>query len=129
MFEQEGIVRTDGVKINARGAGWKCREMTVGVQRLTLVTPAENVEGELAANNEPAGTDDKVGDVEGVGETEVVTGDDVETSDDKGHVTSREIKNLEVPSWMRPASASRSCCFSIVNHSTLQGLNMGLWIK
>ena len=123
MYEQEGIVRTVGVKIGARGTGWKCKEMTVGVQRLALVTPAEKVDEELAVHASPVNVNNDV--VEKGGEVN----EEVMEVEEEEHVTSREIKNLEVPAWMRPVSASRSSCMSIVNHSALQGLNMELWME
>jgi hypothetical protein len=128
VYKQGDIVRTVGVKFGARGPGWKCKEMTVGVQRLTLVTPAENVQGELAAHANPVSVNNDELE-ESVDMTEVVTEGEDESCIDEKEVTCRELKNLEVPSWMRPASESRSCFMSIVNHSTLQGLNMGLWVE
>ena len=55
--------------------------------------------------------------------------DEEDICDDEKQITSRELKSLEVPAWMRPASASRSSCMSIVNQSPLQRLNMGMWMK
>ena len=122
VYKQGDIVRTVDVKIGARGAGGKCREMTVGVQRLSLVTPVESIEKELTRHVDQG---ENVG--EGDVDNEEVMENGVETSEEVSG--SREIRNLEVPNWMKPANSSRSCCFSIMNHSTLQGLNMGLWVK
>ena len=48
-FKEEGIVRTVRIKLGGRELKhFRCKDMTVGVQRLVLVTPVESIEREIA---------------------------------------------------------------------------------
>ena len=106
--------------------------MKVGIQRLALVTPAEKVQEELATfaddHDEDAvgaygGVSDEVSEaVEVIGD-EVLNRDVEELGPKK---TARELKTLEVPSWMKPTGNRRFSLNSIVSYSSLKGLNLGL---
>ena len=50
VFMEADIVRALKIKLGARERKhFKCKEMTVGVQRLVLITPMESIEKEVAA--------------------------------------------------------------------------------
>ena len=92
--------------------------MEVGVQRLTLVTPAEKVQQEVSSYGGEA-TDVSVGD-------QAVNLSDLSSSSNaaKDFKDSREVINLKVPSWMKPSSDKRTQLNSIVSYATLQGLKL-----
>ena len=105
VIKQEGIVRSVVVKLGIRGKDTKCREMRVGVQRLVLVTPVEKLSEELGENNAVEQVKLPVKDTESIKVT-------------------KELKDLEVPDWMKPSSSSRGRVTSVIGYSTIQGLNL-----
>ena len=122
MEEKEGIVRNVVVRLGLRGQDVVCREMRIGVQRLTLVTPVEKVDEETSDNiscqieeiehdiNYIDASDEEVKEVDDI--------DDLKST--------RELRDLQVPSWMKPTGARRSSLNSVMSYSTLQGLNLGV---
>ena len=110
IIKHEEIVRSVVVKLGIRGKESKCREMRVGVQRLVLVTPKEELNNELLRNSL----------VE-----EEMTEDDIGTHESS---QSNELRNLQVPNWMKPTSERRSRVGSVMTTSAIQGLDIGLQI-
>ena len=77
----------------------------MGVQRLVLVTPVEKLSEELGENNAVEQVKLPVKDTESIKVT-------------------KELKDLEVPDWMKPSSSSRGRVTSVIGYSTIQGLNL-----
>jgi hypothetical protein len=126
--EKEGIVRNVVVKLGRRGKDAVCKEMKVGVHRLALVTPVENVEKELATfTNDDEDIDEQVSRKE-VNDYESIGEDDAEVDEPESARVTNELKRLEVPGWMKPAGSKRSRLNSVINLSTLQGLKLGVTV-
>ena len=114
----KGIVRDVVVLLGKRGQDGICKKMEVGVQRLTLVTPAENVQEEVSSYGGEA-AEVTVGD-------QAVNLSDLSSSSNAAQdfKDSREVKNLKVPYWMKPSSDKRTQLNSIISYATLQGLKL-----
>ena len=96
------------VKQGIRGKVTKCKEMRVGVQRLVLVTPKEELNEKLEGNYRLEKEEEETADVVGSNEP------------------SKELRGLKVPEWMEPTSDKRGRVNSVISFSAIQGLSLGL---
>ena len=93
------------------------------------MTPAEKVEEELSTfTNDNEDIEEQVNKKEG-DDYESIGEDDVEVDEPTSDKVTNELKRLQVPSWMKPAGSRRSRLNSVINFSTLQGLNLGVRIN
>ena len=130
VFDHDNnVLRNVRVRIGVRGSQVKPKEMMVGVQRLTLVTPNEKLEDEILRSIDDSG--DKIS----VNKSSDVINDVPITnlSDDDEHDKSpqqtnksREIRNLHVPNWMKPTNKARTRVNTVMNLSTYHGLKIGM---